>query len=262
MNSEGSNQHVILVAPDSPIGHELEPTSLRVLSWPRPEIQAPQVFTELDEAIENLYGYDWIIFVNSDAVRFFLERLNRTTHEVSDLDSLRVGAIGEGTMTSLEQAEVHVDVVATGTRPSVVVEQLVAYTGADSLDRLNFLLPQSAIGRDYLKTHLEDNGARADVAVAYQTVATNELTRLAGLQSMLLTGSVDVVALGSPDDVADLARVFDTPALDRLVPTALVLTADGGTTNAAHSAGISKPLELSDFSAPAIRAQITQRLAH
>ena len=171
----------------------------------------------LDEAIANLYGYDWIIFVNPDAVRFFVERLEKVSREVGDLDSLRVCAISEATATALEHARVHVDVVATHTDPSAILEQLATYAGGfDSLDRLNFLVPQAAIGRDYLKEHIESTGARADIVIAYQTVAHDDLTRLAGLHSMLLTSSVEAVVLNTPDEVSELARVFDTNNAGRI----------------------------------------------
>ena len=254
------NELVLLVAPASKLTPQLESAGFHALTWPRLQLTPPDNFAALDEAIANLYGYDWIIFVNSDAVRFLVERVQQQSREVSDLDMLRVCAIGETTGAALEHARIHVDVVATQTNPSAIVEHLATYAGGiEDLDRLNFLLPQAAIGRDYLKEHIENSGARADVVVSYQTVANDDLTRLAGLHSMLLTGSVDAVVFANPDEVFELARVFDTNNLGPLLRNTFVLAIGEATTNAAEAAGILQPLQPNASSPQSITEFLAQR---
>lgn len=255
------NERVLLVAPASNLIPQLESAGFQTITWPKLQLTPPESFAALDEAIANLYGYDWIIFVNADAMRFFLERIEQQSREVGDLDTLRVCAIGEPTAAALEVAQVHVDVVATQTNPSVIVEQLATYTGGiEHLDRLNFLVPQAAIGRDYLTEHLVNTGARADVVVSYQTVADADLTRLAGLQSMLLTGSVDAVVFTNPDEVLELARLFDTNNLGPLLKNVFALAIGNATTNAAEGAGISQALQPDPSSAHAITELLAKRL--
>ena len=73
--------HTILITPRL---HEIEPVlrghGLDVMTCPPLAIRPPQSFAALDEAIENLFGYDWLIFSNEDAARFVLERLIRQGH--------------------------------------------------------------------------------------------------------------------------------------------------------------------------------------
>ena len=253
------NERVLLVAPASNLIPQLESAGFQTITWPQVQLTALANFAALDEAIANLYGYDWIIFISPDAVRCFVERVEQQSREVSDLDTLRVCAIREETAAALEHARVHVDVVATQTNPSAIIEQLASHAGGvEHLDRLNFLLPQAAIGREYLKEHIENIGARADVVVSYQTVANDDLTRLVGLQSMLLTGSVDAVVFATPDEVCELARVFDTNNLGPLVRNTFVLAIGDATTNAAEAAGILQPLQ-PDASSP---HAITELLAN
>ncbi|MGZ5436400.1 MAG: uroporphyrinogen-III synthase [Pyrinomonadaceae bacterium] len=254
------NERVLLVAPASKLTPQLESAGFQTITWPRLQLTPPDNFAALDEAIANLYGYDWIIFIDSDAVRFFVERVEQQSREVSDLDTLRVCAIGEATAAKLEHARVHVDVVATQTNLSVIIGQLATYAGGiQHLDRLNFLLPQAAIGRDYLKEHIEHIGARADVVVSYQTVANDDLTRLAGLHSMLLTGSVDAVVFSTPDEVFELARVFETNNLGALLRDTFVLVVGESTTSAAEAVGISQPLQPNGSSPHAITELLTKR---
>ena len=254
------NERVLLVAPDSNLRPQLESAGFQIITWPVLQLTPLENFAVLDEAIANLYGYDWIIFVNADAVRCLLERLEQQSRDVSDLDSLKVCAIDEATATALEHEQVHVDVATIKTSPSAIVEQLAMYAGGiEYLNRLNFLLPQAAIGRDYLKEHIEATGARADVVIAYQTVATDDLTRLAALQSMLLTSSLDAVLFTSPDEVSKLARVFDTNNPGALVRNALVVAIGDATANAAQAAGISQPLQPNESSPKAIIELLTKR---
>jgi len=241
------NERVLLVAPDSNLRPHLASSGFQTISWPQLRLAPLQNPAALDEAIENLYGYDWIIFIHTDAVRFFLERLELRSGDVSDLDSLRVCAIGEVAATVIEQGQIHVDVVTRETDSSAILEQLSVYIGGvEHLDRLSFLLPQAAIGRDYLKDQIESLGARVDVVNAYQTVANVDLTRLTGLQSMLLTNSVDAVVFSSPAEVSELARVFDKNNLDALLRNVLVVTTDDATANAVRVAGISESMQLNE----------------
>src|SRR5215468_12077882 len=88
----------ILLSPHlNEIAPALREHGFNVITWPGVLILPPQSFAMLDEAIENLFGYDWLIFVNEDAAHFFLERFAKQGHDISELDSLRVCAIGEKT---------------------------------------------------------------------------------------------------------------------------------------------------------------------
>src|ERR1051326_4167518 len=89
--------------------YELERMGARVVSCPTIEIVDPESYALLDQAIENLYGYDWLIFTSVNGVDFFMRRLSALGRDVSELDELRVCAIGEATAVRLREAQVHVD---------------------------------------------------------------------------------------------------------------------------------------------------------
>src|SRR5205807_6009337 len=78
----------------------LKTKHIDVTTWPRLHISEPDSFDSLDEAIENLFGYDWIIFVSDTAVTAFLDRFQELGHEISALDSLRVCALGESILAT------------------------------------------------------------------------------------------------------------------------------------------------------------------
>src|SRR2546430_14592768 len=45
----------------------LEAFGARVVACPTIEIVAPESYALLDEAVENLFGYDWLLFTSADA---------------------------------------------------------------------------------------------------------------------------------------------------------------------------------------------------
>ena len=82
---------------------ELEDYGAKVVVCPTIEIRALESYERLDEAIEHLYGYDWLIFTSVNGVDYFFRRLHASGHETSELDELKVCAIGEATAEKLRE---------------------------------------------------------------------------------------------------------------------------------------------------------------
>ena len=196
---------------------EMERLGARVISCPTIEVVEPESYALIDEAIENLYGYDWLVFTSVNGVDYFLRRLEKLGHDASELDELRVCAIGEATAVRLREAQVHVDVVPEQFKAEGAYSAIEAYVGGrESLDRLNFLIPRAAVARDYLPKALEEAGARVDVVPAYRTVSpqTSERGRV---EALLAGGAVDCITFTSSSTVTNFARLFDTTDLSRLL---------------------------------------------
>ena len=222
----------------SELGIELERSGARVITAPEIEIHEPESHIALDEAIENLFGYDWLIFANVHAVDYFLRRFHQRNHDVNELDDLRVCAVDESSHTRLEEVQVHVDLVA-GHGASKVIDALEAYLGGrEAFRSINFLIPRSATSIDPLPQALEDASARVDVVAAYRIASTND-SLLAPLRALLVGGGIDYVAFSSPSDVEMLAQLLDTIDLSHPLLDAVVACIDHLTTQAAHDFGLS-----------------------
>src|SRR5215213_5058889 len=196
---------------------ELEAHGARVVACPTIEIVPPASYAQLDEAIENLFGYDWLVLTSANAVGNFLARLEAAGKDVSELDELHVCAIGEATAARLVEAHVHVDVVPEKSRAEGVFEALETYLGGhERFENLNFLLPRAAVARDFLPRALEAAGARCDAVEAYRTVRP-ETTDRARAEALLVGGGVDCVTFTSSSTVQNFARLFDTGDLRPLL---------------------------------------------
>lgn len=232
----------ILIAPSGSEGRalstELGAFGARVIACPAVEITEPESYAAIDEAIENLYGYDWLIFSNANGVDYFLRRFRQLGREIDDLDALRVCAIGEATARTLEESHIHVDLIPEQIKSEAVFASLSTYAGgAENLGRLNFLIPRAAIVRDHLSQMLEDSGARVDVVVAYRTAGPLD-TKLTNLNALLAGGGIDCVAFPGVASVQNFVDLFDTNDLSQLLAGVAVACIDDITARAAANSGL------------------------
>ena len=191
----------------------LEGFGATVISCPTIEIAEPESYERLDEAIDHLYGYDWIIFTSANGVEYFLRRLLTRGVGIEELDEVKVCAIGEATADKLRDAHVHVDLIPAQAKAEGVFAALSEFAGGhEQINGLNVLIPRAAVGRDYLPKSLAEAGARVDVVNAYRTVVPENLDR--GRLSAMLAGSADCMAFMSSSSVKNLALLFDTHDLE------------------------------------------------
>ena len=199
----------------------LESYGARVFVCPTIEIREPESYERLDEALDHLYGYDWLIFTSTNGVEFFLKRLTERGLKIEDLDEIKVCAIGQRTAEKLHDTHTHVDVVPSQSTAEGVFAALSEFVGGNErLRGLNILLPRAAVGRDVLPKALEEAGARVDVVPTYQTVVPEDFDR--GRLGAMLAGSGDCIAFTSPSTIKNLAKLFDTHDLGNALPGVVI----------------------------------------
>lgn len=228
-NSRPLFGRTILVSPSQAEGElaiQLRHHGARVLAWPRPDIGEPENYEVLDEAIENLFGYDWLVFHNASAVEFFLRRFQALGHEISDLDSLRVCGLGEEAAARLEESLIHLDVIPDGLSFQATVDAIATYVGGpEALSGLNLLVPDAGNSRAYLQEALEAAGGRVDLVTAYRTCAAND-PEPARLEALITGGGIDCIVFESPTELRELTEVFDTNDLGRRLAGVTVACSD------------------------------------
>ena len=256
-----SNNHplidrTVLVASSAPreIIAGLEIVGASVLSLPKLDVRVPETYAALDEAIENLFGYDWLIFRNVDSVTFFLSRLRKLGHLISELDSLRVCALGQDALQQLEDSRVHVDVIPDHSSTQAVFEAIETYAGGRAaISGLNCLVPTAGPSCKSLQAVLEDAGARADLVTAYRTCSTNDLSRISAL---LTGGAVDCVAFANASEVLELAQIFDVNELGELLKEVAVACGDQETAGYAAKLGLAVNITPTAVEAPGLAQAI------
>ena len=246
------------LAQAAPFAAALESYGARVISCPTIEIVEPESFAALDDAIENLFGYDWLIFTSVNGVDFFLRRLNTVGLDVSELDELKVCAIGAATAERLRAASIHVDIVPEEFKAEGVFAALERFVGGpEALHGQNFLIPRAAQARDYLPRALEAAGARADVVPAYRTVAPQD-TEKRRVETLLAGGAVDCITFTSSSTVRNFAELFDTTDLSRLLVDVKVACIGDITASTAAEYDLQTDIQPTEFTTDALARAIAE----
>jgi uroporphyrinogen III methyltransferase/synthase len=239
---------------------ELQKYGAEVVFCPTIEILPLDNYERLDEAIEHLYGYDWLIFTSVNGVDYFFQRLQARGGTPSDIDELRVCAIGEATAERLNDLHVHVDVVPEEFKAEGVFEALRTFVGGDDgLKNLNVLIPRASVARDYLPRALEKSGVRVDVVPAYRTSLPLNLDR--GRVTAMLSAGADCIAFTSSSTVRNFAHLFDTQDLSEALGGVVIACIGDITATTAAEYGLKVEIQPDEFTIPALARSIADYFA-
>lgn len=234
---------------------ELQKYGAEVVLCPTIEISEPDSYQRLDEAIDHLYGYDWLVFTSVNGVDYFFQRLKARERDTSDFDELRVCAIGEATAERLHDLHIHVDVIPEEFKAEGVFEALKNFVGGvDGLKNLNVLIPRASVARDYLPRALEESGARVDVVPAYRTSLPANVDR--GRVAAMLSGGTDCIAFTSSSTVKNLAQLFDTQDLREALAGVVIACIGDITATTAAEYGLRVEIQPEQFTIPALARSI------
>lgn len=218
----------------------LEHLGARVIEWPELKFNGAENCFALDEAIENLFGYDWLILKNEVAATYFLRRFG-LNHQPDELDDLKILSIGDHTAQALAQSHIHVDVLID--QSANLFKALESYVGV--FTGVNVLVPSANIYRDAFEPQLEDAGARVDHVTAYRTVSDNQ--RLAQLKALLVGGGIDCILFTSSQSVDQFIQLIDTDDLRQVLGGLAVVCGDPQATAAAMDLGLADQLLSADL---------------
>jgi uroporphyrinogen-III synthase len=132
---------------------KLEAKGAIPIVFPTIEIQMASDTRDLDQAIQHIQDYDWVVITSANGVNFFIQRMEELGIDPSILNQKKVATVGTITQENLAVKNIQVDFVP---------EQFVA-------DVLGETLPQSDIARKKLIAQLEERGAKVNSIKAYET---------------------------------------------------------------------------------------------
>ena len=156
----------------------------------------------LDQALQNLSPYTWLIFTSTNAVRALWERLVHLGIELPT--GLRIAAVGPKTARSLVQR---------GIPPHFIPEEFTAEAilpGLGDLRGKRVLLPLADLAHDTLPRAIEAAGGTAHVLTAYHTrPADPDPEEIAALHT-----GVDVLTFTSGSTVVNFVALVKRAGLD------------------------------------------------
>jgi len=177
-----------------------EPVEVPVL-----EIQPPENFAALDEAIRNLTAYNWLILTSANTVRALAARAAALGIKLLQPAGLKVAAIGQATADAARHEGLQVTLVPK----SYVAESLVQAL-ASQVAGQKILLARAAVARDIIPDALREAGARVGVVDAYRNVmpetapAQLKVALAAGIHAATFTSSSSATRLAEAAKAAKI----------------------------------------------------------
>ena len=181
--------------------------------------EAPEGFGEIDEKIDTLSRYGWVLFASAPAVQYFFDRLREAGRDARALASLKVGAVGPATAEALSGRGINPDYISKGGTGADLGKELPGQVAG-----VRILIPGALETDPGLETELTDRWANVEPVVVYQTLLDGSGADL--IKERLEEGSIDAVTFTSSSTVKNFVAALDGAA----IPDGLVVAAIGPST--------------------------------
>jgi uroporphyrinogen III methyltransferase/synthase len=189
----------------------LEAEGAEVVQFPLIMFAPPHTWKPLDQAIEQLETYRWVIFTSANGVDAFFLRLRALRQDARRLGAAKICAIGPATAEALEKHSIVPDAVPREFRAEGIIEAFARH----DLQGARILLPRAEVARDLLPRELEKRGATVDVVPAYRTVkATSDGEPL---KQLFREQKIDVVTFTSSSTVTHFVELLQEEDLKALL---------------------------------------------
>jgi uroporphyrinogen III methyltransferase/synthase len=230
----------------------LEEQGAQCLEFPTIEVIPPANWGPVDQAIQNLDHYDWVIFTSINGVRFFFQRLQEKGEDVRALRGIKVGAIGPKTAAGLEERGLRLDFVPEEYRAEAVIDGL----GADEVRGKRFLLPRAAKAREILPEKIEEMGGRIDVVTVYETIRPTG--KREEVRDLLKKGVISCITFTSSSTVQNFAEMFPEDDLPSLVEKASIACIGPITAQTAREHGLEVNIMPEEYTTEALTAEVVE----
>lgn len=146
----------------------LEELGAEIMEFPTVEIVPPGDWRELDDAIERIGLYHWIIFTSGNGIRYFFKRFFELNKDIRDLKGIKFCAIGAKTAEEIKKYGIKVDLIPDEFNAEGLVKAISQRLSVNSLQGMRFLLPRAKIAREILPEKIRELGGEIDVVTAYR----------------------------------------------------------------------------------------------
>jgi uroporphyrinogen III methyltransferase / synthase len=226
-----------------------------VVEFPTIEIRSPDSYGPLDEAIQQIKSYDWLIFTSVNGVERFLGRFEKLEKSLADLAGIKIAAIGPETAKSLEAAGIPPGLVPQRYQAEGILETLAGET----LRGKKVLIPRAAKARDILPATLRQRGAQVDVVVAYQTVLPQ--VDVSTLCRLFNERGIDMITFTSSSTVSNFTALLRGQDLPRLLATIVIACIGPITQKTVEDVGLRADVVAAEFTIPGLVSAIADHFS-
>ncbi len=188
----------------------LEAHGADCLEYATIQIAPSDSYDILDEELERLNEYHWILFSSINAVQYFFDRLYAKGMDARDLKGPDVAAVGRATADFLLHYGIVADLIPATYTAEGLAESLLDF----GVEGRNVLIPRAVKAREFLPETLRGAGAQVTVAPVYQNVPPQGYKE--DLRAELEGGKIDLVTFTSSSTVTHFLAMLDAGSVDEL----------------------------------------------
>ena len=237
----------------SVFANRLKKLGAEVIEFPTIEILPPRRWEKLDEAINRLRSYDWIIFTSVNGVHFFWRRLKEKRKNLP-LASLKVAAIGPATAKKLQEKGVRVSYQPK----EFIAEGILSGFKKMELKGKRILLARAKKARDILPKGLRKLGAKVDAVEAYRTVKPRGGSK--ALKQLLADGKFNAITFTSSSTVNHFVDLLKKEDLKKLLKGITIASIGPVTTQTAKKSGMRVRIQPEQYTIPSLTQAIAKYL--
>lgn len=204
-------QRIIVTRPEEPGRASLqafESLGAEVFACPLLAIVPGGDLARLDDAIQRIQDYDWLVLTSAHGVRHLLERIELLGGDARWLAGAKIAAIGPATDAALASWKLRADLVPAEHRSEGLIAELTP-----CLRGRKVLLARAEQGRELLARELSKLATVDEVAVYRQQPVARPAV---DLNSLVLAESVEWITVSSPALVRALFGVLSAAGRERI----------------------------------------------
>ncbi len=230
----------------SDLVRQLSDLGAECLEFPTIKVVPADDVTPLDDAVQNLSAYDWIIFTSVNGVKFFFDHLFGTDKDVRALSHLHTAAIGPATAEKLLEYGLKSDIIPQTYRAEAVVNAFrkIRLTGK------RILLPRAGEARPVLPVELRKMGAEVDDVTAYLTEKVRGNAEQ--LIDRLKERTIDLITFTSSSTVRNFKDLLPPDSFKQLTKGITIASIGPITTETAMASGFGVPITAKSYTIPGL----------
>ena len=220
-----------------------------LIIFPTIQIEPIPNNVQLVTALDQLSGYDWVVFTSVNGVNIVLDQLG----DVAQLNRSKIAVIGPATANALREQGVRVDLQPDEYVAEGLADALIA---RENVQGLRFLLLRADIARPTLREQLVAHRALVDEIPVYRTVRGQpDPAAYAELRA-----GVDVITFTSSSTVRYFFDLLGDEALS-IASSGRIACIGPVTARTAQDYGLGVNLVADDYTISGLVSSLTEKLA-
>lgn len=234
---------------------KLEQLGAKAYCCPTIDITPPADHAALDEAIQGLDSFHWIIFTSYNTVKYFFARLSEHNLDTRALGRCRVCAVGPKTAAALAHYGIRADLIPSDYKAEGVVE---VFSEMDMTGQW-VLFPKGDRAREVITEELGRMGAQVIAPVAYANHTPDNIP--AEALAALEDGRIDCATFTSSSTVQNLAAILGENRFLHLMQGVKVASIGPITSKTCRDLGLEVHMEPAEYTLDALAVEMIKYFA-